>query len=77
MKESYYGLKSVDQFSIPVAICLELVCFILKKSEDGIGGVASLEGLGEGMCGEINIRSFRIIGQGSVEDRLEIGSGGR
>ncbi len=62
MKHLYYRLKKVDQFAISIAICLELVCFVLKEVEDAIGGVASLEGLDEGICGKVYACLFGIVG---------------
>ena len=42
MKDLYYGFKRVDQLAIPIAIFLELLCFVSEEIEDRIGGVAIL-----------------------------------
>ena len=61
MKDLYYGFKTVDQFAIPIAICLELLCPVSKEIKDGIGGVAILEGLCRGMCNEVYASLFGIV----------------
>jgi hypothetical protein len=53
MKYLYYWFETVDQVSIPIAICLELVCFLSEEVKDGIDGVAVLEGLCGRMCKEV------------------------
>jgi hypothetical protein len=75
MKHLYDRLETVYEFTIPITICLELICFALKDVEDGVGRVAVLEGFGRGMSGEVYTRLFGIIGQGSVEYGLKIGRG--
>ena len=77
MKNLYYGFKTVDQLSIPIAICLELLCFVLEETKDGIGGIAILEGLGRGMCDEVYASLFGIVRQGSIENGLKVGRGVR
>ncbi len=62
MKDLYYWFKTVDQLSIPIAICLELVCFVSEDVKDGIGGVAILEGLRGRMCDEVYACLFGIVG---------------
>ena len=62
MKDLYDGFKTVDQPAISVAICLELLCFVSEEIEDGISGVAILENLGRGMCGEVYACLFGIVG---------------
>ena len=76
MKYLYNRLETVHQFAIPIAICLELICFVLKDVEDRFGRVAILEGLGGGMSGEVYAGLFGIIGQGGVEYGLKFGRGG-
>ena len=73
MKYLYNGFKTVDQLSIPIAIRLELLCFVSEEIKDGIGGVAILEGLGRGMCGEVYACLLCIVGQGSIENILKVG----
>jgi len=62
MKDLYYRFKTVDQLSIPIAIFLELVCFVSEDIKDGIGGVAILEGLRGRMCNEVYACLFGIVG---------------
>ncbi len=61
MKDLYYWFKAIDQFTITIAICLELVCFILKHVEEVIGREAELKVLGEGICSEIDSCLFGIV----------------
>lgn len=75
MKHLYYGLKIADQFVVSVAVCLELLCFVLKEFEDVVGRVTILEGLGERTCGKVNSCLFGIVGQRGIEDGLKIGRG--
>jgi hypothetical protein len=77
MKYLYNRLKTVYQFAIPITICLELLCFVLKDVKDRIGRVAVLEGLGRGMSGKVYARLLGIIGQGGVEYGLKVGRGCR
>jgi len=77
MKDLYYGFKIVDQVAIPIAICLELLCFFSEEIEDRIGGVAILEDLRRGMCSEVDARLFNIFGQRSIENGLKVGRGVR
>ena len=77
MKDLYYRFKTVDQLSIPIAICLELVCFVSEEIKDRIGGVASLEGLRKGMCSKVYTRLFSIVGQGSIKNGLKVRRGVR
>ena len=73
MKDLYYGFKTVDQFSIPIAICLELLCFFSEEIKDSIGGVAILEGLGRGMFGEVYACLLSIVRQSNIENGLKVG----
>jgi hypothetical protein len=66
MEDLYYRFKIVDQLAISIAISLELLCFLSKEIEDGIGGVAILEDLSRGMCNEVYTGLFGIVGQGSI-----------
>ena len=77
MEYLYKRLETVHEFAIPIAICLELVCFVLKDVEDRIGRVAVLDGLGGGMNGEVYGCLSGIIGQGGVEYGLKVGRGCR
>ena len=77
MKDLHYGFKTVDQLAIPIAICLELVCFVSKEIKDRIDGVAILEGLRRGMCGEVYACFFGILGQCGIENGLKVGRGVR
>ena len=77
MKDLHYGFKTVDQLSIAIAICLELLCFVFEEIKDGICGIAILEGLGRGMCGEVYACLLSIVGQGSIENKLKVGRGVR
>ena len=77
MKDLYYWFKTVDQFAIPIAICLELLCFVSEEIKDGIGGFAILEGLGGGMSSEVYACLFGIVGQGSIENGLKVEGGAR
>ena len=61
MKDSHYWLETVDQLSIPIAICLELLCFVSDEIEDRIGGVAILNGLRRGMRSEVYACLFGIV----------------
>jgi len=61
MKDLNYRLKAIDQFAIPIAICLELVCFILKHVEEVVGRAAVLKVLGAGMYSEIYSCLFGIV----------------
>ena len=73
MKDMYYRFKTVDQLAIPIAICLELLCFFCEEIKDGISGVAILEGLCRGMSSEVDACLFGIVGQGSIENGLKVG----
>jgi len=77
MKDLYYGFKTVEQLAIPIAICLELFCFVSKEIEDRIGGVAILEDLRRGMCSEVNPRLFGIFRQRSIKNGFKGGRGVR
>jgi hypothetical protein len=77
MKHLYYGLKIVDQFAISIAVCLELLCFVLKEFEDVVGRVTILDGLGERTCGEVYACLFGVVGQRGLENGLKVGRGGR
>jgi len=77
MKDLYYGFKTVDQLAIPIAICLELLCFFSEEIEDRIGGVAILDDLRRGMCSEVNARLFGIFGQRSIKNGFKGGRGVR
>ena len=73
MKDMYYRFKTVDQLAIPIAICLELLCFVAEEIKNGIGVVAILEGLCRGMSSEVYACLFGIVGQGSIKNGLEVG----
>ena len=75
MKDLYYRFKTVYQLAIPIAICLELLCLVCEEIDDGIGGVAILEGFRGGMVREVYVCLFGIIGQRSIEDELNVGRG--
>ena len=62
MKDLYYGFKTVDQFAIPIAVCLELLRPVSEEIKDSIGGVAIFEGLCKGMCNEVYASLFGIVG---------------
>jgi hypothetical protein len=61
MKDLNYWLKEIDQFAIPIAIFLELDCFVLKHVEEVVGRAAVLKVLGGGMCSEIYSCFFGIV----------------
>jgi len=61
MKDMHYRLKAIDQFAIPIAIFLELDCFVLKHVEEVVGRAAVLKVLGAGMCSEIYSCLFGIV----------------
>ena len=73
MKDLYYGLKTVDQLAIPIAILLKLLCFVSEEIKDRIGRVAILEGLCGGMTNKIYACLSGIVGQGSLENGLKVG----
>ena len=77
MEYLHNRLETVYQFAIPIAICVELVCFALKDVEDRFGRVTVLKGLCGWMSGEVYARLFGIIGQGGVEYGMKVGRGGR
>lgn len=72
MKDLDYWLKTVDQFTISIAISLKLFCFISKDVENCVGGAAILESLGGGMGGEVYSCLFGIFGQGRIENWFEV-----
>jgi len=43
VKDLYHGFETVDQFSISVTVCLELLGFVFKDVEDEFGRVTILE----------------------------------
>ena len=43
VKNLNHGFETVDQFSISVTVCLELVGFVFKEVEDAFGRVTVLE----------------------------------
>jgi len=61
MKDLNYWLKAIDQLAIPIAIFLELDCFVLKHVEEVVGRAAVLKVLGGGMCSEIYFCLFGIV----------------
>jgi len=73
MKNLYYRFKTLDQLAIPIAIRLELLCFVLEETEDCIGGAAILEGLRGGMCCEVYACLFGIVGQRNIKNGLKVG----
>jgi len=73
MKDLYHGLKAIDQFVIPIAICLELLGPVLKHVEEVVSRVAGLNILGVGIRGKVYSSLFGIVVQGSVENQLEVG----
>jgi len=75
MKDLYYGFKTVGQLAIPIAICLELLCFVFEEIKDRIGGVAILEGLHRGVPGEVYACLFGIVGRRGIENGLEVKKG--
>jgi hypothetical protein len=50
VKHLYDRFETVDQFSISVTVCLELLGFVSEEVEDAFGRVKRLERLGKGMC---------------------------
>lgn len=76
MKDLYYWFQAVDEFAISISVGTELFCFVLKEVEDGIGRIAVLEGLREGMCGQICLCLFGIVRQSGIENRLKAGRHG-
>ena len=43
MKDLNQGFEKVDQFSISITVCLELVGFVCKEVEDAFGRVTVLK----------------------------------
>ena len=76
MKDLYYWFQKVDQLAISVSKDTELVGFVLKEVEDGIGRVAVLEGLGEWIRGKVYTCLLGIVGQSGVENGLKAGRHG-
>ena len=73
MKDLYHWFETVDQLAISISIGAELLCFVLKEVQDGIGSLAVLEGFGEGICGEVYPCLIGVVRQGSIEDGLKAG----
>ena len=48
MEDLYYGLKAIDQFTIPIAICLELLGLVLKHVEEVVSRLTVLKISGVG-----------------------------
>jgi hypothetical protein len=44
----------------------------LKEVDDGVGRLAALEGLGEGICGEVYLCLLSIFHQGGIENGLKV-----
>jgi len=61
MKDLNYWLKGIDQLAIPIAIFLELDCFVLKHVEEVVGRATVLKVLSAGMCSEIYSCLFGIV----------------
>jgi hypothetical protein len=72
MKDLYYGFKAIDQFAIPIAICLELLGLVLKHVEEVVSRVTVLKISGVGIRDKIDSGLFGIVVQGGVENRLEV-----
>ena len=72
MKDMYYGFKAIDQFAIPITICLELLGPVLKHVEEVVSRAAVLKILGVGIRGKIYSSLFGIVVQGGIENRLEV-----
>ena len=75
MKDLHNWSKAVDQLVISVAEVLELLYFFLKELEDGIGGLAILEFLGEWILGQVYSGVLAIVNQGCIENDFEVGRG--
>ena len=73
MKDLYYGFKAIDQFVIPITICLELPGPVLKHVEEVVSRAAGLNILGVGIRGKVYSSLFGIVVQGSVKNQLEVG----
>ena len=72
MEDLYYGLKAIDQFTIPIAICLELLGLVLKHVEEVVSRLTVLKISGVGIRGKIYSGLFGIVVQCGVESRLEV-----
>jgi len=66
MENLYDWFKVVDQFSVSVPVCVELVCSVLQEVENGVGVVAIPDGLGKGMRGKVYTRLRGIVRQRSI-----------
>jgi hypothetical protein len=76
MKNLHNWFETVDQLAISIAIILELVCFIMKESEDSVGRWAVLELLGKRVFGNVYPSLVEVVSQGSIEDDLKVVRGG-
>jgi hypothetical protein len=68
MKHLYNWFETVDQLVIPIAIILELLCFVLKEFEDSIGRSAVLELLGKRVFGKVYPSLLEVVSQGSIKN---------
>ena len=72
MKDLNNWFETVDQVAISIAIILELVCFVMKESEDSVGRLAVLELLGKRVFGNVHPSLAEVVGQGSIENELKV-----
>jgi hypothetical protein len=71
-------LDALDQFGIAISEVIKCSGLPLDYSKDRFSGFARIDLRGEWVLAEIFLRSFGILGQGGVEDGLEVGvSSGR
>ena len=70
MEGLYYGFEAIDQFVIPIAICLEFLRSLPKRIEEVVGRVTVLKVLSEGLCSNVYTCLFGIVRQSGIEKGL-------
>ena len=72
-KDTQAGYDTLDGFHDPIAASeiTQSSCEVLKSSNDGLGGVAILELLGEWVCGYCYARLVFIVLKGKLEQCLK------
>ena len=76
MKDLHNWFQIVNQVAISIAIILELVCFVMKESEDSVGRLAVLELLGKRVFGNVYPSLIEVVSQGSIKNELKVVRGG-
>ncbi len=75
MKDLNNWFERIDQLAISITIIPEFLHFVLKEFEDGISGLAVLEGFGKWILGQVYPSMCAVVSQGYVENELKIGRG--